>query len=146
MTPAITITVNSRWWGKQIECEVRVTRVTLRTVSYIALDKTFSGTLPQWLFLQDFQPMPEPKKKPRPAHSDNASKRCFKWQRALRAEVIDVLTTPCPQNRKRTQSAPLCNDIFMCCPGSRRLWARSWDTALDSAPTAVPRRRDASNR
>jgi len=34
-----------------------VTRVTLREVSYIALEKTFSGTLPQWLFLQDFQPV-----------------------------------------------------------------------------------------
>ena len=27
-----------------------VTRVTLREISYIALEKTFSGTLPQWLF------------------------------------------------------------------------------------------------
>jgi hypothetical protein len=31
-------------------------------VSYIALDKTFSGTVPQWLFLQDFQPVTERKK------------------------------------------------------------------------------------
>jgi hypothetical protein len=29
-----------------------------------ALDKTFSGTVPQWLFLQDFQPVTEHKKKP----------------------------------------------------------------------------------
>jgi hypothetical protein len=33
--------------------EVTVTRVTVREVSYMALDKTFSDTLPQWLFLQD---------------------------------------------------------------------------------------------
>jgi hypothetical protein len=32
-------------------------------VSYIALDKTFSGTLSQWQFLQDFQPVTERKKK-----------------------------------------------------------------------------------
>jgi hypothetical protein len=31
-------------------------------VSYIALDKSFSGTVPQWLFLQDFQPVTERKK------------------------------------------------------------------------------------
>jgi len=31
--------------------------VTFREVSYIALDKTFSGTLPHWQFLQDFQPV-----------------------------------------------------------------------------------------
>jgi hypothetical protein len=34
-------------------------------VSYIALDKTFSGTLSQWQFLQDFQPVTERKKKGR---------------------------------------------------------------------------------
>jgi hypothetical protein len=34
-------------------------------VSYIALDKTFSGTLSQWLFLQDFMSVMEHKKKPR---------------------------------------------------------------------------------
>jgi hypothetical protein len=26
-------------------------------VSYVALDKSFSRTLPQWQFLQDFQPV-----------------------------------------------------------------------------------------
>jgi len=31
---------------------VEVTRATFREVSYIALDKTFSGTLPPWLFLR----------------------------------------------------------------------------------------------
>jgi hypothetical protein len=31
----------------------------------MALDKAFSGTLPQWLFLQDFQPVTEKKKKAR---------------------------------------------------------------------------------
>jgi len=33
-----------------------------RTVSYVAVDKTFSGTIPQWLFLADFQPVTETKK------------------------------------------------------------------------------------
>jgi hypothetical protein len=32
-------------------------------VSYIALGKTFSGTLPQWLFLRDFEPVAERTKK-----------------------------------------------------------------------------------
>jgi len=39
--------------------EVMFTCVADREVSYIALDKTFSGTLPQWLFLQDFEPVTE---------------------------------------------------------------------------------------
>jgi hypothetical protein len=30
--------------------------VPFREVPYIALDKTFWDTLPQWLFLRDFQP------------------------------------------------------------------------------------------
>jgi len=34
-------------------------------VSYIAVDDTFSGTLPQRLFLQDFEPVTERKKKTR---------------------------------------------------------------------------------
>ena len=33
-----------------------VTRVSFRTVSYVAVDKRFSGSLPQWVFLQGFQP------------------------------------------------------------------------------------------
>jgi len=46
--------------------EVEASRVTFREVlSYIALDKTFSGTLPQWLFPQHFQPVTERKKKRR---------------------------------------------------------------------------------
>jgi hypothetical protein len=40
---------------KQVVIEVEITRVTFRTVFYMALDKTFSGTLPQWQFLQDFR-------------------------------------------------------------------------------------------
>lgn len=50
------ITLRSHWRRKQVPIEVTVTRVTFRTVSYIALDKTFSGALPRWQFLQDFQP------------------------------------------------------------------------------------------
>jgi hypothetical protein len=57
------ITVNSLWIRKQVPVEVIVTRVTFREVSYIAVDKSFSGTLPLWLFLQDFQPVTERKKK-----------------------------------------------------------------------------------
>jgi hypothetical protein len=61
MPQSVTITVNSRWIRKQVAIEVEVTRVTFRTVSYIALDKSCSGTLPQWHF-QDFQPVTGKKK------------------------------------------------------------------------------------
>jgi hypothetical protein len=57
MTPSVTITVHSRWIRKQVPVEVEVTRVTFREVSYMALDKTFAGALPRWLFLQVFQPV-----------------------------------------------------------------------------------------
>jgi hypothetical protein len=56
--PAAPIAVNARWRGKQSLIEVSVTRVTLCTVSYIVLDGPICGTLPEWLFLQDFQPLP----------------------------------------------------------------------------------------
>jgi hypothetical protein len=56
------IALNSRWRRKQDPIEV--VRVTFREVSYIALDKSSSDTLPQWLFLQDFQPVTG-KSKPR---------------------------------------------------------------------------------
>jgi hypothetical protein len=36
---------------------VVVTRVTIREFSHIAADKSFSGTLPPWQFLLDFQPV-----------------------------------------------------------------------------------------
>jgi hypothetical protein len=39
--------------------------VTIREVSYIAADKSFSGSVPQWLFLQDFQLVSDSKKKAR---------------------------------------------------------------------------------
>jgi hypothetical protein len=45
------ITVRSRWQTKSMQAEVTVTRVTFREVSYIALDKPFSGTVSQWVFL-----------------------------------------------------------------------------------------------
>ena len=48
---------------KQVAVEVVVTRVTVSTVSYIAVDCSISGTLPQWLFLQDFEPVTGRKKK-----------------------------------------------------------------------------------
>ena len=57
-----TITVNSRWRHKQAALEVEVTRVSVRGVSYIAVDKTCSGTLPQWQFVAEFQPVQERKK------------------------------------------------------------------------------------
>jgi len=59
-TPAITVT--SRWQSKRLGIEVRVSRVTIRTVSYRTLDFTFYGTLPQWQFLQVFQPTKGKKK------------------------------------------------------------------------------------
>ena len=59
------ITINSHWRGKHTRCEVIITRVTLREVSYMAVDRTLSGTLPQWQFLQDFQPVTQRKKKGR---------------------------------------------------------------------------------
>jgi hypothetical protein len=52
-----TVAVNSLWWGKHIQCEVIVTRVTIREVSYKAVDGPFAGTLPQWKFLDQFQPV-----------------------------------------------------------------------------------------
>jgi hypothetical protein len=42
--------------------EVTVTRATFREVSYIAVDKTFSRTLPHWQFLADVQPVTGNKK------------------------------------------------------------------------------------
>ena len=65
MSQSIIVTVNSRWIRKQVPIEVGVTRVTFREVSYIAVDKSFSGTVLQWQFLQDFQPVVERKKKDR---------------------------------------------------------------------------------
>jgi hypothetical protein len=56
MTQTIT-TVNTRWRGKQIPIEVTVTRITLRTVSYVGVHGAISGTVPHWQFLQDFQPV-----------------------------------------------------------------------------------------
>jgi len=64
-TPAITVT--SRWQSKRLGIEVRVSRVTIRTVSYRTLDFTFYGTLPQWQFLQVFQPTKGKKKQRRTA-------------------------------------------------------------------------------
>jgi hypothetical protein len=64
MSTQPTITVRSRWQHKKSSAEVTVTRVTIRTVSYIAVDKSVSGSVPQWQFLEDFEPVSEPKKKP----------------------------------------------------------------------------------
>jgi hypothetical protein len=61
------ITVNSRWPGRQTFVEVVVTRVTLREVSYIAADGTISGSVPQWQFLQDFEPVTGKQKPRKPA-------------------------------------------------------------------------------
>ena len=62
-----TIVLNSSWQYKKTAAEVIVTHVSRHEVSYIAADKSFSGTLPQWLFLADFQPVPEKKKPPKTA-------------------------------------------------------------------------------
>ena len=48
MPQSIAITVNTHWWGKQLQCEVKVTRVTDREVSYRAVDGPFAGTVLQW--------------------------------------------------------------------------------------------------
>jgi hypothetical protein len=59
------ITLNSHWQHKKNAAEVIVTHINVRNeISYIAADKRFSGSVPQWLFLEDFQPVTE-KKKPR---------------------------------------------------------------------------------
>jgi len=58
MNQSLTITVKTHWWGKHIQCEVTVTRLTDREVSYAAIDRPFAGTLPQWKFLDQFQPVP----------------------------------------------------------------------------------------
>jgi hypothetical protein len=57
------ITLHSHWRGKRATVEVAVTHVTVSTVSYVAVDCSISGTLPQWLFLQDFEPVTGRKKK-----------------------------------------------------------------------------------
>jgi hypothetical protein len=58
------IAVNSRWQHKKSAAEVTVTRVTIRTVSYIAVDKSVSGSVPQWQFLEYFEPLPDTKEQP----------------------------------------------------------------------------------
>ena len=58
MTLPIT-RINSHWQHKKTSAEV-----TIREVTFISLDKSFSGTVAQWLFRQDFQPVTDTKKKP----------------------------------------------------------------------------------
>jgi len=59
----VTGSPNTHWWDDHIQCEVVVTRVTIRVVSYTAVDRPFAGTVPQWKFLDRFKPMPAQKKK-----------------------------------------------------------------------------------
>jgi hypothetical protein len=60
------ITINRHWQHKKTAAEVIVTRINFRNgINYIAVDKNFSSTLPQWMFLQDVKPVPERKKKAR---------------------------------------------------------------------------------
>lgn len=65
MPQSTTITVNSRWQSKQLAIEVAVTRVTFRAVTYVAVDGSFSGTVPHWQFVAEFQPVAQRKKKGR---------------------------------------------------------------------------------
>jgi hypothetical protein len=58
----LPVKVNTHWWGKHIQSEVIVTRVTIREVSYRAIYHPFAGVVPQWKFLDQFQPVPEQKK------------------------------------------------------------------------------------
>ena len=64
MPPSVTITVNSRWRRKQVPPELW-SPASPSALSFIAVDKTVSGTLPPWLFLEDFEPAAEHKKKGR---------------------------------------------------------------------------------
>ena len=59
------IALNSRWQYKKTAAEVIVTHISRHEVSYIPADKSFSGGVPLWLFLADFQPVAEKTKKPR---------------------------------------------------------------------------------
>jgi len=59
----LPVKVNSRRWGKQIHCEVRVTRVIIRDVFCAAVNGPFAGTLPQRKFPDQFQPVLVRKKK-----------------------------------------------------------------------------------
>jgi hypothetical protein len=59
------ITLHSHWRGKRSQIEVVVTRVNVRLITYIAIDKSVSGTVSEWQFRQDFQPLPDNKKKMR---------------------------------------------------------------------------------
>jgi hypothetical protein len=70
--PTQPISLNSRWRYKQSLIEVTVKRVTIGTVSYIAVDKSASGSVPQWQFLENFQPVTE-KKKPASDKQGNSS-------------------------------------------------------------------------
>jgi len=59
------ITVSSRWRWKQTPTESESPASLFAKVCYIAADGTISRCVPQWLFLQDFQPVTERKKKAR---------------------------------------------------------------------------------
>ena len=64
MTLPIT-RINSHWQHKKNSAEVIVTHINVRNeISYIAADKSFSGSVSQWLFFEGFQPVPDTKKKP----------------------------------------------------------------------------------
>jgi hypothetical protein len=57
--------INSAYEYLGSASEVIVTHISRHEVSYIAADKSFSGGVPLWLFLADFQPVAEKTKKPR---------------------------------------------------------------------------------
>jgi hypothetical protein len=57
------ITLHSHWRGKRTPIKVEVTRITVSTVSYIGVHSSISGTVPQWQFLQSFQPVVTQRKK-----------------------------------------------------------------------------------
>jgi len=58
MTISTIITVNSRWWGEHIQCEVVVTRINDCSIWYASIDGAYAGQVPQWKFLDLFQPVP----------------------------------------------------------------------------------------
>jgi hypothetical protein len=69
-----SVALGKVWWWAQNWAQLHLTlesqersrhRISCQEISYIAADKSFSGSVPQWLFLADFQPVSERKKKGR---------------------------------------------------------------------------------
>ena len=75
MSPIATVTLSSRWLVKRTQCKVIVTRVFLRRGVLHADDRSFCGKVPEWQFLDQFQPMRADKKKPRSVSASPVSQK-----------------------------------------------------------------------